>query len=355
MKLLYFLFLLLSSSARSQDHKRMQIPFETLLNIGDCLVYQIDPNSYTGLFLYQITKEEDNIHYGFLLSGKTFSSKPDLVSFREAGFWGSRIPTYGTPKTTMSPYIHSIEERKLKTFIKNLKKIGSIYLDTSENRISSNGGFSSVEEIITYGTAVYKNKKKEHTILDPPQPELINYNEMSLSDRPGKTPEEVWVLSKKSAHPNAKALMLDDWLWDQSDEFTPFGNDAGSDALYLFKEWRSNNRKSEPAAFISVLEKKWGAPFTHQVNETNYNKIKDEAKTNIFYSEIDKALIAIAFAQLVLEGHISKQSAEYAQKAIERQKMLTENNDYQYVLKVKAQRLERLTGMLEIIKKAVQK
>lgn len=39
---------------------------------------------------------------------------------------------------------------------------------------------------------------------------------------------------KEIAHPDALQLLKEDFFWDTSDEFAPFGSDEGSDAFSKF-------------------------------------------------------------------------------------------------------------------------
>jgi uncharacterized protein YfeS len=40
--------------------------------------------------------------------------------------------------------------------------------------------------------------------------------------------------SPKTAHPNAQALMKEDFFWSSIDESAPFGSDGGSDAMKVY-------------------------------------------------------------------------------------------------------------------------
>lgn len=324
----------------------------TLYNIGDCLIYRESDNSYAGFYVYRITKEEDSLYYGLLLSGAKFPTPPTIQEFKAAGFWGSRIPTYGTATTSIGPYVHAISEQKLRSITGNLHKIGTIYLDKSEKRLGSLGGFSTIEEILDYAQTYQKPRSTGNPLLDGPSPEILAFDELLLARSPEKEPEETWILSKRTAHPRAVALMQEDWLWEPAYEFSPLGNDAGADVLMLFRDWRIQNKISEPAQFIDVLEERWEAAFKQQKDELDYAKIKARYKTDILYTEIDEALIGLAFAQLVLEGKISAKVSAYAQKAVTRQKLLTENNDYGYSTEVRKERLSVLQTISEILLKA---
>ncbi len=46
------------------------------------------------------------------------------------------------------------------------------------------------------------------------------------------------------AHPRARELMPEEFFWDCTNEWAPFGSDEGSDAYYEFRRWREENPTS---------------------------------------------------------------------------------------------------------------
>ncbi len=65
--------------------------------------------------------------------------------------------------------------------------------------------------------------------------------------------EESWELSPENCHPNAVAIVTDEFYWDCVDDNSPFGNDTGNDTLKLFKEWREKHWMETPIAFLDKL------------------------------------------------------------------------------------------------------
>ena len=59
--------------------------------------------------------------------------------------------------------------------------------------------------------------------------------------------------SPKTAHPNAKALMKEDFFWSPIDEMAPFGSDAGSDAAYGFYKWQKQHSSTSPIIYLKEL------------------------------------------------------------------------------------------------------
>ena len=148
---------------------------------------------------------------------------------------------------------------------------------------------------------------------------IINWDNLIITKNPEEiiTPEVIWILSPKTAHPKAATLMKEEWWWNSIDDFSPFGNDDGSDAFYIFKDWRVSNLQVDPAIFILELEKRWGMSFSH-INKDSEGNLLEIEKANGFYRNVDRAIIGITFGQLVLEGNISPILKELGIKVIKR-------------------------------------
>lgn len=200
--------------------------------------------------------------------------------------------------------------------------------------------------------------------------------------------------SLKNAHPNAKALMTEEFYWSPIEETAPFGNDDGFDAGYGFRQWRQLNRSQSPVVYLNDLIKSWQYPY-FDYNEmdtakiaayissrdnpdekemqsrlelfkeaikmsadTSMKKMTDEqlremakaASTGIagrYLLGQDNAIIAIGFAQFVLEGTIENEMKLLTVTALKRQlqPMLINRYDPDY----RDRRKEQLTKMLGVI------
>jgi hypothetical protein len=80
------------------------------------------------------------------------------------------------------------------------------------------------------------------------------------SNMQAQTGEERFVFSLKTAHPNARSLMKEDFYWSQGDESAPFGSDAGSDAAYGFQKWRKTHPTASPVSYLKGLFDSWAYP-----------------------------------------------------------------------------------------------
>ena len=161
-------------------------------------------------------------------------------------------------------------------------------------------------------------KWQEYTLLSM---QSLNGKILVTTNNPDQMvrPEVVWILSGKTAHPKSASLMKEEWWWSPFDDLSPFGNDDGSDAFYLFKDWRENYPNAEPITFIDVLEKRWEMSFDHIDNDSEKD-LPAIQKANTFYRAIDRSVIGVALGQIVLEGKISPKLKEIGSKAIKRTK-----------------------------------
>jgi uncharacterized protein YfeS len=201
----------------------------------------------------------------------------------------------------------------------------------------------------------------------------------------------------KSAHPDAQALMKDDFYWSAIEETAPFGSDDGSDAAYGFRQWRQVNKKTSPVIYLNELIARWEYPYFNY-NEMDSSKIKeyiastaipneadieqkmkmmrealknsaDTAMRNVDDKELrdivtrssqqlggayllgqDNAIIGTGFAQFVLEGHVDNDIKALTITAIKRQLLPVLISRYDDVYR--QVRTAKLTRMLEVMNKA---
>jgi len=200
----------------------------------------------------------------------------------------------------------------------------------------------------------------------------------------------------KSAHPNAQALMTDEFYFSPGEETAPFGSDDGWEAAYGFREWRLLNKTSSPVTYLKDLIERWQYPFfdyneidttkineyLNQKKELNENDIQQQINTlkeinknsrdtssmklddkqlrevilssskgmgGIFLLGQDNAIIGIGFAQFVLEGRIDNDIKGLTITAIKRQllPLFISRYDDNY----RDKRKQQLTKMLEVVNK----
>lgn len=118
--------------------------------------------------------------------------------------------------------------------------------------------------------------------------------------------ENIWQVTPATAHPVARELLPMPYFWDWGDQDSPLGNDIGADTFAAYLEFRRTRPAGTVDEFIShelaaldLAEDGW-----HAGDEEHY---LDHGNADDKYAEIitrDDFIIALAFAQLVLEGTI---------------------------------------------------
>jgi uncharacterized protein YfeS len=128
-------------------------------------------------------------------------------------------------------------------------------------------------------------------------------------------------LDPASAHPVARSLMLDPWFWSIADDGSPLGNDTGADTLAAFREWRPTHTVVDPLALLRQLLRGW------QVPDRDWRLLEPAALEHALprrhYAILtrDDTAIALAFAQLVEEGRVSRMVRDRALLAVRRQSL----------------------------------
>jgi uncharacterized protein YfeS len=199
--------------------------------------------------------------------------------------------------------------------------------------------------------------------------------------------------SLKSAHPQAQALMKDEFYWSPIEETGPFGSDDGWDAAYGFRQWRLTNKTASPVSYLNELIARWQYPYfdysemdTTEIKEYITKKegldeetIKQRIKTlkdisknspdtsiklddnqlrevvisssnsmgSVYLLGQDNAIIGTGFAQFVLEGRIDNDIKGLTITAIKRQLLPLLINRYDNNYRDK--RKDQLTKMLEVV------
>src|ERR1700720_3315369 len=95
--------------------------------------------------------------------------------------------------------------------------------------------------------------------------------------------------SLTTAHPNARALMKEDFFWSPIDDSGPFGSDGGSDAAYGFHKWRQSHAAVSPIVYLKDLIASWHFPVIAW-DEMDTVTIKEYMRTPYIpsQSEIDR-------------------------------------------------------------------
>jgi uncharacterized protein YfeS len=214
-----------------------------------------------------------------------------------------------------------------------------------------------------------------------------------------QTDTQKFEFSPKTAHPNARILMKEDFFWSPIDEYGPFGSDAGSGAAYEFQIWRKTHTATSPIIYLKQLIDSWNYPpfawdeldtakiklyisapahldesFIAQMiealkkqneryssmpgggkklTEEQIRQIAINSQTNMggsFLSSIDEAIIGTAFAQFVIEGKVDPNIKDYAAKTIQREMLPIITRQFGQPDQVKAHD-DKMNKLLQVVKK----
>lgn len=116
-------------------------------------------------------------------------------------------------------------------------------------------------------------------------------------------------------HPRAKEMLNDPFYWNCVDDNAPHGNDTGADVLELFKEWRAKKKKTSPSRFLDETLDAWGGGAASPALPKDMPSL---SQATVELTQ-DEAAIALAFAQIKLEGTCDRTVRQRALASIERQ------------------------------------
>src|SRR4051812_35428215 len=111
-----------------------------------------------------------------------------------------------------------------------------------------------------------------------------------------------WELAPENAHPRARQLLTEPFFWSIADDGAPLGNDTGADTLAFYRQWRGEHPAASTQDFSRDILADW------EVEDADWllldEALLQEALDEEHYSVLtrDDFMIALAFAQLVLEG-----------------------------------------------------
>src|SRR5665213_1571742 len=128
--------------------------------------------------------------------------------------------------------------------------------------------------------------------------------------------------NRAAFHQRARQVLPDDFFWDCADEFAPVGDDNGADVLNAYRDWRFAHSPEDCESFLKNLLRRWELP-ENWADESTREIPKDLSRADEYpYRTGDKALIAFAFSQIMVDGKLDARARDSALRAIDRQKIL---------------------------------
>lgn len=129
----------------------------------------------------------------------------------------------------------------------------------------------------------------------------------------------------EQAHPTARALMPEEFLWDCADEDAPFGSDEGWEAYYEWRRWRADNPDNEAKDCIAWIVSDRLDEYNESLHSDAQIERDLESPDDAFMAEgfdiftLDTTIIATGLGQLIDEGKIDASAKPYLMVAVSRQ------------------------------------
>ena len=132
--------------------------------------------------------------------------------------------------------------------------------------------------------------------------------------------------AKLTSHPKYVALAGgDEFFYSCTDDFAPFGSDAGADTLSSLEDWLRAPRPRTVRAFIASVIDDWDMrlPDLRETREAEVRKWLADETLETAVGEIDRMVIATAFAQYKITGAVDAEVHELALAAAAREMIAT--------------------------------
>jgi uncharacterized protein YfeS len=154
------------------------------------------------------------------------------------------------------------------------------------------------------------------------------------------------VFPRDEAHPRAREVLTDDFFWDADDRTGPFGDDTGREVLEAFRDFRVEEPRGKPIALLTDLLADW--------------EIADEAWDVVDADEVqaigaddelgllvrDEAVVALAFAQILVDGTVEPELRRRAVLALTRQSLPALIHGWGDLASRRRERVERMRAVV---------
>ena len=153
-------------------------------------------------------------------------------------------------------------------------------------------------------------------------------------------------LAREDSHPRAQEALADAFFWDPSDPCSPFGNETGQEVLEAFRDFRVEEPRGNPLALLGDLLARW------EVADEAWDVVEpDEVQAIGADDELglllrDEVVIALAFAQIVVDGRVEPEVRRRALVALTRQSLPALIHGWGDSARLRTERVERMRAVL---------
>ena len=126
-------------------------------------------------------------------------------------------------------------------------------------------------------------------------------------------------LSRDDAHPKAIEALTDAFFWDAADLGSPLGGDTGRDVLEALRDAREADPRGRALTVLDDILATWEVANDSWdvVSEREVQTIGEDDEFSLLTR--DEAILALAFAQIVVEGRVDSEVRRRALLALTRQ------------------------------------
>lgn len=168
-------------------------------------------------------------------------------------------------------------------------------------------------------------------------------------------------LARSTSHPTFVRIAPDDFYYDCTDDFSPFGSDDGNDTLAALQDWYQEHadmhtdERPDVMVFLQEHLSAWGLPVPDDLlmrdEAARAQWLAEDAMHDRYLQAICCAIVAVAFGQLKITGEMDAAVRTQAMQALVCQQWLNQlarqhNPDWEYADEA-SQRLEQMRHALE--------
>ncbi len=134
--------------------------------------------------------------------------------------------------------------------------------------------------------------------------------------------------SRTTSHPEFVRVCKDELFYDCTDDFGPFGNDDGADALSFLEDWYREGAKGTLRSFIDGMLEEWDMtiPDMTAIDRDTVNKWLANKKLDTALRAVDNLVIAVAFGAAKITGTLDDSLAALARAALDREAIVLESD-----------------------------
>jgi uncharacterized protein YfeS len=131
--------------------------------------------------------------------------------------------------------------------------------------------------------------------------------------------QEPHELTREDAHPKAVEALTEAFFWDAKDLGSPLGGDTGRDVLEALRDAREADPRGRVVTVLDEILARWEVANDSWdvVSEAEVQAIGEDDEFSLLTR--DEAILALAFAQIVVEGKIESEVRRRALLALTRQ------------------------------------